>query len=200
MKHNFWSLIQVFISWDDKIVFMLHKSKHTRETVTMLMQWNKCTEIKEHFWFKTTCVCVPVLARTAGMGRLVRIARVLWLVVHIWGYRAGFVDPSSTPGAFCGCAQLSFALWDGFRWQGQRQLQQFNLTPESIYLGGWMTGEYWSAGKTKANNTTVAWLLQETQQRHRKMSEMCKDSEWRDFPPKPVKCKPGSLISKQPKS
>lgn len=73
------------------------------------------------------------------MGRLVGVARVRRLVVHVGGWRwAGF------PGPFCpraaaflpDHAQLALATADGLGGEGQREAQQVHFTPEGIYLGG----------------------------------------------------------------
>lgn len=81
----------------------------------------------------------PVLAWASGMGRLVWVARVLRLVVHVSGRRwAGLTSPASSPRAalLADSSQLALALWDGFGGESQGQLEQVNLGPEGIYLGG----------------------------------------------------------------
>lgn len=81
----------------------------------------------------------PVLPGASGMGRLVRVARVLRLIVHVSGRRwAGLTSPASSPRAalLADSSQLALALRDGFGGESQRQLEQVNLAPEGIYLGG----------------------------------------------------------------
>lgn len=78
------------------------------------------------------------------MGGLVRVARVLRLVVHVSGRRrAGFANPSSPSSSsapraplLADSSQLALALGDGLGGEGQGQLEQVNLAPEGIYLGG----------------------------------------------------------------
>lgn len=77
------------------------------------------------------------------MGRLVRVTRVLRFVVHFsGGRRAGFESSASSSSSsaraarLADAAQLALALGDGLGGEGQRQLEQVNLAPEGIYLGG----------------------------------------------------------------
>ncbi len=94
---------------------------------------------------------VPVLAGASGVGGLVWVARVLRLVVHVSGRRwAGFTSPasSSSPRAalLADSSQLALALGDGLGGESQGQLQQVNLTPEGIYLGGRWGGKQEKGG------------------------------------------------------
>lgn len=89
----------------------------------------------------------PVLAGALGVGRLVRVARVLRLVVHVSAcWRAGLTSPaSSTSSSSSACptsssSQLALALGDGLGGECEGQLEQVNLAPEGIYLGGWRGG------------------------------------------------------------
>lgn len=73
------------------------------------------------------------------MGRLVGVARVRRLVVHVGGWRwAGFPGPSCPRAAafLPDHAQLALATADGLGGEGQREAQQVHFTPEGIYLGG----------------------------------------------------------------
>lgn len=87
-----------------------------------------------------------MLAGAPGVGGLVRVARVLRLVVHVSGRRrAGCASPasSSSPCAplLTDSSQLALALGDGPGGEGQGQLEQVNLAPEGIYLGGRWEGK-----------------------------------------------------------
>ncbi len=73
------------------------------------------------------------------MGRLVGVARVRRLVVHVGGWRwAGFPDPCGprTAAFLPDHTQLALVVADGLGGDGQREAQQFHFTPEGIYLGG----------------------------------------------------------------
>lgn len=74
------------------------------------------------------------------MGRLVGVARVRRLVVHVGGRRwAGFPGPSCPRAAAAFLpdhAQLALTTADGLGGEGQREAQQVHFTPEGIYLGG----------------------------------------------------------------
>lgn len=90
---------------------------------------------------------LPVLAGALGVGRLVRVARVLRLVVHVSGRQwAGLTSPASSSSASSSASssQLTLAFGDGFGGECEGQLEQVNLAPEGIYLGGWRGGQ---AGK-----------------------------------------------------
>lgn len=74
------------------------------------------------------------------MGRLVGIARVRRLVVHVRGRRwAGFPGPSYTRATATFLpdhTQLALVTVDGLGGDGQREAQQVHFSPEGIYLGG----------------------------------------------------------------
>lgn len=92
-----------------------------------------------------TCVYLPVFAGASGVGRLVWVARVLRLVVHVSGRRwAGLTSPASSSSRraalLADSSQLALALGDGLGGESEGQLEQVNLAPEGIYLGGWWGG------------------------------------------------------------
>lgn len=74
------------------------------------------------------------------MGRLVGVARVRRLVVHVGGQRwAGFPGhscPRAAAAFLPDHAQLALVMADGLGGKGQREAQQVHFTPEGIYLGG----------------------------------------------------------------
>lgn len=80
-----------------------------------------------------------MFAGTARVGRLVGVARVHRLVVHVGGRRwAGFLGPSCPKAAALlpDHTQLTLAVAEGLGGESQREAQQFHFTPEGIYLGG----------------------------------------------------------------
>lgn len=79
-----------------------------------------------------------MFARTSGVGRLVGVAWVCWLVVHVWGQRRAEFACHSCPQAatlFPDHTQLAFAAADGLGGKSQRKTQQVHFIPEGIYLG-----------------------------------------------------------------
>ena len=102
----------------------------------IVMSWLSCV----------TCVNPPVLAGGPGVRGLVRVSRVLRLVVHVSDWRwADFASPDSSSSSssssprdavLSDSSQLGLTLRDGLGGESQRKLEQVNLTPEGIYLGG----------------------------------------------------------------
>lgn len=102
--------------------------------------------LKNSYWLQpclrctTTYGLLPVFTGASRVGRLVGVARVHRLVVHVRGRRwAGFPGPSyarATATFLPGHAQLGLTTADGLGGEGQREAQQVHFTPEGIYLGG----------------------------------------------------------------
>lgn len=85
------------------------------------------------------------------MGRLVGVARVYRLVVHVrCRWWAGFPGPSYTRATATFLpdhAQLALAIADGG--EGQGEAQQVHFTPEGIYLGGLGNEEKEAGGRRR---------------------------------------------------
>lgn len=132
---------------------------------------------------RTICGPPPVFPGASRVGRLVGVARVRRLVVHVGGWRwAGFPGPSCPRAAALlpDHAQLALATADGLGGEGQREAQQVHFTPEGIYLGGlYKKKGDWGARKMKTNDRNDEFGTGQRRSEERAEGEMKTERERR---------------------